>query len=72
MTLRDIEKATILEALKACQWHRDNAAFKLGITSRTLARKIARYRDEGTPIPSWRDRRSIVRHETDNLSERVP
>jgi hypothetical protein len=57
MTLCEIEKAAILETLKQCRWHRDSAAYQLGITSRTLARKIARYRDEGTPIPSWRDTR---------------
>lgn len=68
MTLAEMEKSAILEALKQHQWHRDNAAFHLGITSRTLARKIARYRDEGVSIPSWRNRRMIVQRETDSLS----
>jgi DNA-binding NtrC family response regulator len=68
MTLAEMEKAAILEALQQCQGHRDNAAFHLGITSRTLARKIARYRDEGVSVPSWRNRRANVPHETDSLS----
>lgn len=68
MTLAEMEKAAIIETLKQCQGHRDNAAFHLGITSRTLARKIARYRDEGISIPSWRGRRTDVSRETDSLS----
>lgn len=43
LNLAEIEKATIIEALKQTHGHREKAAEKLGISQRTLYRKINDY-----------------------------
>ncbi len=45
-SMGNIEKAAILKALEKHNWHRKTAADELGISERTLYRKIARYRIE--------------------------
>lgn len=43
LNLSEIEKITIMRALEECKWHRDLAAAKLGLSERTLYRKINDY-----------------------------
>jgi DNA-binding NtrC family response regulator len=67
MTLKEIEKNAILSALQQCHWRRREAAKILGVTTRTIENKIARYREEGMEIPLWRQRRNVSR-ETESSS----
>jgi DNA-binding NtrC family response regulator len=50
LTLREIEKAVILETLKRQNFNRTRAARVLGIGIRTLQRKIKQYRAEATTV----------------------
>ncbi len=43
MTLAEAEKAMIIRALNECGGHRTEAAIKLGVSRRTLHRKILEY-----------------------------
>lgn len=44
-TLQDIERAAILDALAACRGDRASAANRLGVSTKTIYNKLARYRD---------------------------
>ncbi len=48
-SLQDLEKQRILEVLESCRWHRGHAADILGISVRTLYRKIKAYGLDGEP-----------------------
>ena len=50
LTLREIEKAVILETLKRQNFNRTRAARVLGIGIRTLQRKLKQYRAEATTV----------------------
>ncbi len=54
MTLAEIEKTAVLDALKANGWFQQKAAKALGISTRALEKRIRKYRDEGTYIPTGR------------------
>jgi DNA-binding NtrC family response regulator len=49
-TVQEMEKALILETLRATQNNRTEAAKLLGISIRTLRNKLHEYRGEGIPI----------------------
>ncbi len=49
LRLRDVERRTILEALRVTESHQAKAARLLGITDRTLREKLRRYRQEQYP-----------------------
>ncbi len=51
MTMAQLEKTAILEALKRSRGHRGEAAQELEIGLRTLQRKLKQYREEGVEIP---------------------
>jgi DNA-binding NtrC family response regulator len=48
LRLREVERRTILEAMRQTRSHQTRAARLLGITDRTLREKLRRYRQEGT------------------------
>jgi DNA-binding NtrC family response regulator len=50
-TLEDIERSAILEALAACTGDRAAAARRLGVSTKTIYNKLARYRDMNGPSP---------------------
>jgi Nif-specific regulatory protein len=41
--IKDIEKETIVNALKECKWVKAKAAKKLGITERIIGYKVKKY-----------------------------
>ena len=47
LSLREVERRTILEAMRLTRSHQTKAARLLGITDRTLREKLRRYREEG-------------------------
>lgn len=51
-SLQDLERQRILEVLESCRWHRGRAAEILGISVRTLYRKIKSYKldKDGQPV----------------------
>ncbi|MBE3070373.1 MAG: sigma-54-dependent Fis family transcriptional regulator, partial [Planctomycetes bacterium] len=49
LRLRDVERRTILEALRLTDRHQVRAAALLGITDRTLREKLRRYREQREP-----------------------
>lgn len=51
MTLNEIERDAILDALRACNGNRSAAAAKLGISRRSLYNKINEYKRSGIDIP---------------------
>lgn len=50
MTLRELEKTYILQALQKCDGNRTKTASELGISRRTLRNKISEYQKEGAAI----------------------
>lgn len=48
-SLMDLERQRILEVLESCRWHRGRAAEVLGISVRTLYRKIKAYQLDNEP-----------------------
>jgi len=54
MTLAEIERNAILDALRAHDWHQGKAAEALDISERTIRNKIRRYRAEGFKVPAHR------------------
>jgi DNA-binding NtrC family response regulator len=50
LSLRDIERCAILEALRRTQRNQAKAARMLGITDRTLREKLRRYSQEDQPL----------------------
>jgi two-component system response regulator HydG len=52
LCLRDVERRTILEAMRLTRSHQARAARLLGITDRTLREKLRRYREEPTETPA--------------------
>jgi two-component system, NtrC family, response regulator HydG len=50
-TLDDMEREAIVQALDACAGDRAAAARRLGISTKTIYNKLARYRDEGVLPP---------------------
>jgi two-component system response regulator AtoC len=54
LRLREVERRTILEAMRLTRSHQNKAASLLGITDRTLREKLRRYRQEGiTEAEAW-------------------
>jgi DNA-binding NtrC family response regulator len=47
LTVKDAEKQLIVQALKECEGNRSEAAKKLGMSRRTLHRKLHTYQLEG-------------------------
>jgi DNA-binding NtrC family response regulator len=47
LSLREVERRTIIEAMRLTRSHQTKAARLLGITDRTLREKLRRYREEG-------------------------
>jgi DNA-binding NtrC family response regulator len=45
--LERLEREYILDMLEQTQWHQSSAAEALGISRRTLYRKLKRYREQG-------------------------
>jgi DNA-binding NtrC family response regulator len=52
LALREVERQTVLKALRRTNSHYVRAAELLGITDRTLREKVRRYRDDGTLGPA--------------------
>ena len=50
LSLRDVERRAILEALHRTQRNQAKAARMLGITDRTLREKLRRYSQEDKPL----------------------
>ena len=53
--LPDLEKSAILKALQETSGHQERAAVRLGISRRTLQRRIKSYRldgSQGVPVAS--------------------
>ena len=46
MTMEDLERAAILQTLDRRSWNRNQAAEDLGISLRTLQRKLKQYRED--------------------------
>ena len=51
MTMDELEKLAISKALDECAGNRTHAANRLGISVRTLQRKLRQYELERTPSP---------------------
>lgn len=51
MKLEDVEKQTIMAALRFNYWHRERTAQSLGISVRTIASKVKLYKEQGAQIP---------------------
>lgn len=49
-SLQNVERQRILEVLETCHWHRGRAAEILGISVRTLYRKIKAYGLDHEPV----------------------
>lgn len=61
MTLYEIEKIAILEALALHEGNRTHTAKYLDIGLRTLQRKLKDYADTGVVIPFWKmDPRNVT------------
>ena len=56
LSLRDVEREAILEALRRTKSHHAKAADLLGITDRTLREKLRRYRRDGVLQPAGESR----------------
>ncbi len=52
LSLQELERCAIFEALRRTDSHQAKAARLLGITDRTLREKLRRYRQQGGPAPS--------------------
>jgi DNA-binding NtrC family response regulator len=50
--MEDVERTTILKALRECQFNRTEAARLLGISRRTLTYRLQTYRRQGYPVDS--------------------
>ncbi len=57
LSLREVERLTILEALRRTQRNQAKAARMLGITDRTLREKLRRYSKEDKPLELTGDKR---------------
>ena len=60
MTLYEVEKVTILNALELHKNNRTHTAKYLDIGLRTLQRKLQAYTTEGSVIPLWNRYQSSV------------
>ncbi len=51
LTLADVERESILGALRFFRWNKTRTAQALEISVRTIDNKIAKYRKDGVEIP---------------------
>ena len=56
LSLQELERQAIYEALRRTKSHQAKAARLLGITDRTLREKLRRYRQQGRPEPAGENR----------------
>jgi transcriptional regulator with GAF, ATPase, and Fis domain len=71
-TLDDAERATIRRALESSSGNHTKAAKLLGISRRTLLRKLKAYREEGSPMASFLGRLSPQQHKSYRCVADIP